>query len=472
MSKSAPAKLEAFIQKFVPKFMRQGQIPGLSIAIVQDDNVIFTEGFGSRNVEKNLPATPATLYGIGSCTKSFVALVILQLMEKEKLSLNDPITEYLPIEIGGPSITIHHLLTHSSSIPSLGTSLLSLSRGIGAEEPGVPWGGVNDFYRFINGAKDEVTGTPGEKFFYFNAGYRMLGHIIQKVSGMFFHEYITENILKPLKMERTTLSKNQYQNDSNRMIPYWIKPNGKRERTEFPYPEPSNNPNFSFILAAGGIISSVVELTRYLRLNMNMLESREAQILPPHLIEKMQNLYMNRPKKFFGKRGYGYGWEITKDFFGHKLVSHGGSVLVSTAHLAFIPEIRAGVAMAANGKGFPYSTIVHGIFTTLMGKDPEKVLPSLKIKERMKTLTGTYETYKGLNRVKIIKKEGILYLKKKDQFTDVEKPLIPEENTLNSHKFHIFTEGIREPVQFVVQSPDDIDLYIERYRYKKLNTPR
>ena len=192
------SRAKRFVEAIAPKAMEKGKIPGFSIAIVLDDEVIYSAGFGARNVEENLPATPDTLYGIGSVTKSFVALSIMQLVEEGKISLDDPVSKYIPLEIGreGKPITIHHLLTHSSGIPSLGTSTIALHRGIGIDM-WVPWGGVDDFYRHINNAGDEVAADPGERFFYFNAGYRMLGHILQVVSGTRFDEYIEKKHPEP-----------------------------------------------------------------------------------------------------------------------------------------------------------------------------------------------------------------------------------------------------------------------------------
>ena len=165
-----------------------------------------------------------------------------------KIHLDDPVSEYIPLGIGRPGkpITIRHLLTHSSGIPSLGTSTIALQRGIGIDV-WVPWGGANDFYRHVNDAGDEIAADPGERFFYFNAGYRMLGHVIQVVSGNRFDEYIAENILKPLKMTQTTFSKAEYLCSSNRMTPYRKDKEGNLVPVEFPYPNITDNQEFAFI---------------------------------------------------------------------------------------------------------------------------------------------------------------------------------------------------------------------------------
>lgn len=462
-------KIIDFVESYVPKAMRESKIPGYSIAIVKDDDILYAEGFGARDPAKNLPATPDTLFGIGSCTKSFVAMGIMQLAELGKLSLDDPVSKYIPLKIGLPEkpITIHHLLTHSSGIPSLASSTVTLHRGIGLDT-GVPWGSVKDFYRLVNGAQEEIAAAPGERFFYNNAAYRMLGHIIQETSEETFHEYITENILRPLGMKRTTLVSGTYERDPNRMTPHWKKPDGTVVPTDFPYPNVVDNLDFSFIAAAGGIISSVDELTNYLTANMNGGRYGEVQLISEESMGKMHTPYIDRSTGHYGRYGYGYGWGITPDFLGHRMVSHGGSILVSTAHLALIPKLKIGVAQAANSAGPLYQTIAEGIFAAFLGNEPEEVIPSMKIRKRMKRLTGTYQIYKGLETVKVISKAGLLYLEAKDQFTDMVVPLIPEDDSLSSSRFYSFSDGLRQPIEFIVDHSGNIDLYIERYRYHKV----
>ncbi|RLE57068.1 MAG: serine hydrolase [Candidatus Methanomethylicota archaeon] len=462
-------KLESFILDKVPSWMSKYKIPGFSIAVVEDDNVIFAEGFGARNVELNLPATPNTLYGVGSITKSFVAIGILQLVEKGLISLDDPANKYIPLKLGfeDAPITIHHLLTHSSGIPSLGTSTIALLRGIGLNI-GIPFSSTEDFYRHINNAGSEVVCKPGIRFFYLNAGYRMLGHIIQKVSGISFHEYVDKNILKPIKMYRSTFSKEEFEKDPDRITPYRRGKNGKLIATDFPYPEVKLNPEFSFIAAAGGLISSVMELANYIKMNVNDGVFDDMRILGSDLIKSMRNIYVELPRRHFGRCGYGYGWRIIEDFFGEKMVVHGGSILVSTAFLGFIPSRRIGVAMASNIVGFPYEALAQAIFAILMGKKPESDLPLIKIMRKMELLTGRYESYRGLSKVDVVNRGGLLYLIQKSPFGEVTVPLIPEDDDLKTNRFYIWSNGVRQPVEFMIGENGKIDLFIERNRYHKV----
>lgn len=461
-------RTRSFIEDYVPRFMREGKIPGLSIAVTHRGETIYSNGFGSRDRERSLPATPETLYGIGSCTKSFVALAIMQLQEEGLLSIDDPASQYIPLEVGleDNPILIKNLLTHSLGLPSVASSTVALHRGVGLDT-GVPWGGVDDFYRLVNGAKDEVVAEPGERFFYHNAGYRMLGHIIQIISGRPFHEYITENIIKKLDMERTTMVVKEFQEEANRMTPYWKKPDGDISASRFPYPDVSEIPEFSFISAAGGVISCVSELMNYLEMNINKGEWKGERIVEPESIEEMQSLHIERSPGFYGTYGYGYGWGVTPDFNGYKMVSHGGSILVSTAYLAMIPELEMGVAMTANTSRPPYAAIAEGVFATLMDMEPLEAVPLLSVKRRMNQLCGTYKNYLDLEKLDVVKRSGMLLIEQSTPFAETKAPLIPEDPALEKTDFYILTEGNKQPVEFDIKDDGGIDLYLERYVYHK-----
>lgn len=150
-----PAHLEVrrWIEKSIPLYMEEARMPGFSIAVVDDGETIYAEGFGLRDTQKNLPATPDTLYGIGSITKSFVAIGIMQLVEAGKINLDDPVSNHIPFELG---------------------------------------------------------------------------------------------------MQRTTLSLAAFQSDPDHILPHF-KLGDSVQPSRFPYPNPDDNPEFSFITAAGGI---------------------------------------------------------------------------------------------------------------------------------------------------------------------------------------------------------------------------
>ncbi|MDP2900399.1 MAG: serine hydrolase [Candidatus Bathyarchaeota archaeon] len=459
-------KAREFAERIIPEFMREGKVPGFSVAVVKEGEVVYAQGFGSRDPARSLPATPETLYGIGSCTKSFVALAAMQLVEKGKIKLSDPASEYVPFRLGveGKPITIHHLLTHGSGLPNLGTSTIGLSRGVGVDL-GVPWGSVDDFYRVVNSANSEIAADPGERFFYSNEGFRVVGHIIQEVSGVPFHEYVQENILKPLGMRRSTLVKHEFDADPDRMVAHWKKTDGTLQPTGFPYPDVSENPGFSWNAAAGGLMAPMTELTTYLATIMEGGVHKGKRLVKAESVEKMFTPHIKYTETYWGTSSYGYGWSVLRDFLGHRQVSHGGSLLVATAHLAMVPDLKLGVAMAANTSRPPFATIADGIFAALMGKDPYSH-PHLRLREKMRSLTGEYQTHMGLEKLRVISRGGLLYLEQRDHFVDATTPLIPSEPMLDSLLFYTITEGIRQPIEFV-KTEKGYDLFVERYRYHK-----
>jgi len=467
----ASHEVGSWIEENIPLYMERARMPGFSIAVVKDGETIYAEGFGLRDTQKVLPAAPDTLYGIGSITKSFVAIGIMQLVEAGEISLDDPVSKHIPFELGLPDepITIHHLLTHSLGIPSLATSTVAISRGLGLDT-GVPLGSADDFYRLVNGAEDEIVAEPGERFFYHNAAWRMLGAIIQEKSGVPFHRYLKKYVIDPLGMQRTTLSLTAFQSDPDHILPH-LKVGDEVEASRFPYPNPGDNPEFSFITAAGGIVSSVNEMTRYLNAQIYKGKIGSGRLASEESFDEMQQLHIHRPDRYYGEYGYGYGLAITPDFLGHELIGHGGSIAVSTAYMAFVPDMKAGVVMMGNTSGMDYATIAESVLAILMGKDPAEEIPGLYIRERMKRLTGSYEVYRGLERLKVVSKGGLLYLEVKSPRTErtTLTPLIPEDPTLASMDFCVLRNGLKSPVEFVTREDGTIDLFIGRYCYHKVD---
>jgi CubicO group peptidase (beta-lactamase class C family) len=453
----------------VPKLMARAKLPGFSIAVVRDGTTIYSGGFGARDPAKNLPATADTLYGIGSVTKSFVAIGIMQLAEQGKLKLDDPVSEHVPfkLELPGYPITIHHLLTHTSGLPNLGTSTVNLHRGLGMDT-GIPFGSADDFYRFVNAAQNEIVCKPGERYFYNNAAWRMLAHIVQEKSGMPFHMYIKKNVLDPLGMSRSTLDIGAFESDADHIVPHLKQPDGSQKPTAFPYPNPADNPAFSFIAGAGGITSSVNEMTRYLNAQIELGRHSAGALARAESFRKMHEMHFQQPDEYYGPTGYGYGLSVTPDFFGHKMLSHGGSIIVSTAYMAFIPDLKLGVIMMGNSAGTSYATIAESVFALLMDRKPED-LPENQIKARRARLVGEYETYRGLEQVKVVNRDGMLYLDSKSRLTGAtsETPLVPDDLTLRSTTFTVFSDGTKSPVEFQVGDDGKVKLLVERSCYHK-----
>ena len=174
-------------------------LPGLSIAIVFDQEIVWAKGYGYSDLEKKIPATPATVYRIGSVTKLFTSTAILQLRDQGKLRLDDPVSLYLPwFRVrnpfpDAPEITIRQLLTHTSGLGSYWEALFN-SR----------WTEIRTVEALIDlFADDPLLFEPGERFEYSNSGFAVAGLVIEKVSGQVYYDYVREHIFKPAGMEHT-----------------------------------------------------------------------------------------------------------------------------------------------------------------------------------------------------------------------------------------------------------------------------
>ncbi len=388
---------------------------------------------------------------------------ILQLAEQGKLDLDDPVSKHIPFELGlpGKPITIRHFLSHSPGFPSLATSSVLLRRGLG-EDTGVPMTSADDFFRFVNGAKDEIVFEPGQHFFYNNAAWRMLGAIIQEVSGMPFHAYVTANVIRPLGMQRTTFNTEQLFADPDHLIPHRQGSDGP-VATNFPYPNPNDVGDFSFLSAAGGISSSVTEMARYVNMLIELGQYSGGQLVARRAMQEMQTVQIREPDGYYGVTGYGFGLGIAPDFLGEKMVEHGGSIIVSTAHMAFISERGIGVVMMGNSGGMDYATIAESVLAILMDQNPADVIPALGVRERMRRLEGSYAVYEGLETLDIVKERGMLYLKRGDNLT----PLIPEDVSYRGTDYYLLNEGRKTPVEFRFGDNDSVAVLIARYVYRK-----
>jgi CubicO group peptidase (beta-lactamase class C family) len=158
-----------------------------TILVAQGNTILLNKGYGMADYSKGIQNTPDKVLAIGSISKSFTALAIMQLAEKGLLNVNDPISKYITGHKRGKDITIHQLLTHTSGLPRDGLLVL------GSEKVE-----LKENLDYIN--KQPMLYEPGEKLAYSNAGYIMLAAIIEKVSGKTYNDYIRDNIFIPLGM--------------------------------------------------------------------------------------------------------------------------------------------------------------------------------------------------------------------------------------------------------------------------------
>jgi len=439
--------------------MSKTHLPGLSIAIVKDGKVIYSRGFCFRDLEYGLTATSSTLYGIGSVTKSFTALSVMQLVEEGRLSVEYPVSKYIPLDLKskGEPIKIWHLLSHVSGIPALAYAEAFIRFRTGADDNWIPIASHEDLFTFMREADQWALTKPGERWFYLNEGYLILGYIIEKLSGIDYEEYVKKKILEPLQMDRSFFKREEVEANSDVAIPYIITRDGECKKSQFPYGPISSD---------GGLISNVLDLARYITMYLNRGKYDGGTLISSKYIEEMEKPRVKLPLQVFDGEAYGYGLHIIPNFLGNKLVGHGGSVLVATASMEYVPEKRIGIALLANGSGYPLSQIGHYGLALMLGGDPEN-LPFVKVERTLDSLAGLYETYKGTMKAQVVTKGGNLSLEIKDKYVDMIMPLIPENVEGEVKTFYTVEAGTKLPVEFIVKG-DTIDLIYERYRLKKV----
>jgi CubicO group peptidase (beta-lactamase class C family) len=450
------------LENFIFEKMSDTHLPGLSVAAIMDGNVVYSRGFGFRNLQYGLGATRNTLYGIGSVTKSFTALAIMQLVEKGKLGLDDPISKHLSIDLKAREkpVQIRHLLSHTSGIPALAYAEALIRYVTKADDKWIPVSGHDDVLTFMNNAEQWALARPGERWFYLNEGYLLLGYIIEKVFKLSYREYIIKKILEPLQMKSSYFKKEEVEKNPEVATPYVITRDGDCLESRYTYGPLSSD---------GGLISNVSDLTNYLRMYIERGAVKDTALVSRESMEAMEKPRIDLPLQVFPGEAYGFGLHIIPDFFGNKLIGHGGSVLVSTAYIGYLLKKRIGIALLANGSGYPMSQLgLYGL-ALMCGEEPEE-LPFVKIERTFERLEGKYETYKGTMKAQVVSNAGILNLEIKDKYMDLIIPLIPENLENDVKHFYTVQSGVKLPVEFMV-SGDNVDLIYERYRLRKVGTP-
>ncbi|WP_313891075.1 serine hydrolase domain-containing protein [Psychrobacillus sp.] len=374
-------KMSKEIDQYCNEIVEKYKIPGFAIGLAKEGELLWGKGFGYRDVEKELPVTMDTVFGIASVTKSFTCVAIMQLQEAGKLSVHDPIITYLP-EFKTPDdkqteqITIHHLMTHTGGLPPLPTLYGAMKRSMendpkfdeGAKQAeqqdskkSLPYVETTEEL-FASLAKEEyeLLGAPGKEFSYSNDGYALLGVIIARVSGQVYEEYIKEHILDLIGMENSLCHMDEIHAHEDVAILY----NSRKKDGETIVFE-SNNPwDATSMRASGFLNSSMKDMLKYTEIYRNGGMVGDVQVLTNESVEQMMTPFIELVPGSY----YGYGLMITPDFFGYKLVEHSGGKKGVSSQMSIIPELGlTGVALA-NLAGVPSSKMLSSAFKEYLGK--------------------------------------------------------------------------------------------------------
>ena len=328
-----------------------------SVLVAKNGNIILEKGYGVQNIKDNLPNTARTIYQIGSITKQFTSAVILQLVSKNKMGLQDKLSKYFPDYPMGDSITIEHLLTHTSGIYNYtndGEFMKTRS-----EQP-IPRD--NLLWLFEN---KPLNFSPGTKYDYSNSGYILLGMIIEKVTGKSYFQVVRQNIFESLGMNHTGFDFTDLKS-SDKAIGY---SNDCAQAVGIV--------DSSVSFAAGAIYTTVGDLYKWDRALYT------DRIVPKSLLQKAFAPY---------KSSYGYGWQIGNDY-NKKAVQHGGGITGFVSYILRVPEDQICIIAISNVPTAALQSIcveIEGIFYGKMPV-PKAVRKEIQVPaDTLKMYTGVY----------------------------------------------------------------------------------
>jgi len=351
------------LDEFITQAMKDWKVPGLALAVVQGDKVVVLKGYGYRDVEKQVPATPKTLFAIGSITKSFTVTMLGMEMNEGKVDWDKPVREFLPaFKLNDPGvteqITMRDLVTHRSGLPR--HDLVWYTSDFSRE----------DLVRRLQYL--EASKPLRSTFQYNNLMFMAAGYIAGLLDGMSWEDAVSQRVFKPLGMTGTNFSILDTQNSPDFAQPYRKGRDLKAEVKRIPFDQQCLNR--CAIGPAGEINSNVEDMSKYVLFHMNRGRFEGKQLLSENNAVQMQTPQMviqgapSYPE--VGTQSYGLGF-IIASYRGHKMVEHGGAIDGFTAELAFLPAEKIGVVVLTNLDGNPMPTIVaRNVFDRLLGLDP------------------------------------------------------------------------------------------------------
>lgn len=326
------------LDDYVNKALKDWEVPGVAIAVVKDDKIVFAKGYGVRELGKTDPVTPNTIFAAGSTTKAFTSAALAILVDEGKLKWDDRATKYLPnFQLYDPyvthELTVRDLLSHRIGLER-GNGLFWYETALDREE-------ILRRARFL-----KPTSSFRSRFSYNNVMYLAAGQIVPSVTKMTWDDFLRERIFQPLGMNSTNTSIRDLRNVKDLAMPHALI-NGKVQ--------PIAYRSIDNLGPAGSINSNVIDLAQWIRLQLGDGKFGGKQIISQRNIKEMQ--FPNTTMRIQGLLtsvyseshflNYGMGWFLS-DYRGRKMVEHGGAVDGMKAQITMIPEENLGVVVLSN----------------------------------------------------------------------------------------------------------------------------
>jgi CubicO group peptidase (beta-lactamase class C family) len=353
---TADMLLEGF-NSWLEDEMEAWKIPGVAVAVVYKGEVVLCKGYGFRDVEKQLPVTPETLFAIGSCTKAFVTFDIALLVQEGKLNWDTPVRHYLP------TFKLYDPVATEQATP----------RDITSHKTGLPrhdfaWYGSSynrdDLFDRLQYLQPN---TPfRSRYYYQNLMYMTAGILVGRVAGTSWEQFTQERILDRLGMKDTNLSVNESQKSTNASLPY-------AERNEKVVAIPFRN--LDNAAPAGSINSNLVDMLKWLKLHMTGKHEGE-EILPFTAIKEThtpQTISPITPDLLWSEyhevehTTYALGWGV-QTYRGHTMIRHTGGIDGFISAVSFLPHEDIGVILLTNLDENSGANVIHyHLYDRLLG---------------------------------------------------------------------------------------------------------
>jgi CubicO group peptidase (beta-lactamase class C family) len=348
---AAQGAAQTRLDAYTTDYMRAMNAPGMTQALTDTKATIRTAAYGYANVDLKTPVAVDQLFQIGSITKSFVALIMLQLRDEGKVDFNRPVIEYLPwLPISMPygPITAHHLLTHTSGLPD-----------------------AAEIFQGDPEARHTQGFAPGEHFHYCNLGFNILGELIQKIDGRLWYQALQARLLTPLGMSATApvITIESSARSATGYQPYFDDQQYPRQgRLVARPPEVFDSP-------AGSIAAPPGDMAKHLRMLLNSGRTESGRVVTAEGFALMSTAYVKAPE-FSPTASYGYGIAVdTLD--GHKILRHTGGMncFASSIHV----DMDSGVAAFASinaMQGYRPTAVTQYAVRLLRAEHESKPLPA------------------------------------------------------------------------------------------------
>lgn len=324
-------------EEIVNQALTDFKVPGAAIAIVYGGEVVYSKGFGFRDVEAKKPMTPKTLFAIGSTTKAMTATVLGMLVDDGKLDWDQPLRNYLPaFRLSDPAIseriTPRDLVTHRSGLPRHDLLWYNNNENTRAE--------LVERLAYL-----EQSADLRERFQYNNLMFMTAGFLAGKLTGQTWEAVMRERLFDPLGMTRTNFSVAQSQKDEDFAFPYRSNDDQEIERIPF-------RP-IDLIGPAGSVNSSVAEMSHWLLFNLENGLVGERQLINPATLTDIHSPHMTTgqaPDRVeISQSTYGLGWFINT-YRGHRRIGHGGGIDGFITSVMLFPDDDLGLVSFNNGQ--------------------------------------------------------------------------------------------------------------------------